>query len=48
MSDAETPGTIRAVDVARMPRAIGTITGVNEMVGAVAPADRNDCWISGM
>jgi hypothetical protein len=48
ISAADTPGTMRAVEVARIPRAIGTITGVKEMVGVVAPAERKDCWISGM
>ena len=45
---ASTPGTSFAVDVARMPRAIGTSTGVNEMVGSVAPATRRFCRISGV
>jgi hypothetical protein len=36
------------VDVARMPRDIGTSTGVNEMVGSTRPAQRSACAISGM
>ena len=42
------PGTSRAVAVARMPRAIGTSVGVNEMVTSAAPAERRFCPISGM
>ena len=42
------PSARRAVAVARMPRAIGTSVGVNEIVTSAAPADRRFCAISGM
>ena len=36
-----------AVTVARMPRDIGTSTGVNDTVGSAAPSLRKFCSISG-
>src|SRR5699024_10205613 len=37
-----------AVQLARIPRAVGTSTGVNEMLGSIAPAARRFCNISGV
>ena len=45
---ASAPGASGAVTVARMPRAMGTRTGVKETRTSSAPAARRFCSISGM